>query len=323
MKKKVSIITVHYNEPAMTERLLRALAPRLGDEMEWIVVDNGSEPARSLEPFVARFPSVRFLFSEENLGFAGGNALALPHASGQYLFFLNNDAVPEPEAIGLLADFLDSHPKAGAVSPLLVQRAGAEARAEVLYAGKTRVHPLTGRNRTLGEKSFDPEQWRIPFRTHYVHGAAMMVRREVVRSVGFMDAAYFLYYEELDWGERMRRAGWELWVVPQARVWHDESHTVGKGSPLKVFFQTRNRWRFMWRNQRVWQALIFSVWFFGIALPARFFAEASRGRKQHLQALWDAVCWIAGSRRLRAHLENRWKPGGGVACPPDSGASKR
>lgn len=306
--KKVSIITVHYNEPEMTHRLLRALAPLIGEAVEWVVVDNGSAPERSVRPFADVFPNVRFVFSDRNLGFAGGNALALPHVSGRYLFFLNNDALPEPDAMDRLAAFLDAHPRAGAVSPLILAKAGADAPPRVLYAGKTPVHPLTGRNATLGRGATDPGRWPEPFPTAYVHGAAMMVRREVLDTVGFMDADYFLYYEELDWGERMRRAGWELWVEPRARVWHDESHTVGTDSPLKVFFLNRNRWRFMWRNRTRWQAMAFAAWFFAVAVPMQALGALRRGQRAHLVALRDAVRWVLGSAAFRQKLENHWKP---------------
>ncbi len=307
--KKVSIITVHYNEPEMTHRLLQALAGACDESVECIVVDNGSRPDRSARRLEPRFPQVRFVYSEKNLGFAGGNALALPHASGRYLFFLNNDAVPEPEAIARLAAFLDSNPQAGAVSPLILAKAEEKnARVRVLYAGKTRVHPLTGRNRTLGQGATTWHQWSEPMPTAYVHGAAMMVRREVLDSAGFMDADYFLYYEELDWGERMRRAGWELWVEPRARVWHDESHTIGADSPLKVFFLNRNRWRFMWRNRAGWQAPAFAVWFLVVAVPGQAVRACYRGQRGHLAALRDAVYWVFGSAAFRQKIENRWKP---------------
>lgn len=306
--KKVSIITVHYNEPEMTHRLLQALAEACDESVECIVVDNGSRPEKSVRPLEQQFPQVRFVYSEKNLGFAGGNALALPHATGRYLFFLNNDALPAPGAISRLAAFLDSHPRAGAVSPLILAKAGSEGAAQVLFAGKTRVHPLTGRNRTLGRGATAWHQWSAPMPTAYVHGAAMMVRREVLETVGFMDAQYFLYYEELDWGERMRQAGWEMWVVPQARVWHDESHTVGTESPLKVFFLNRNRWRFMWRNRAGWQALAFAVWFFVVAVPMQAVRACYHGQRAHLAALRDAVRWVLGNAAFRQKIENQWKP---------------
>ncbi len=305
-RRKVSVITVHYNAPAMTRRLLRSLQQIEGD-YEVIVVDNGSAPVHSARLWADEFPQVRFVYSDENLGFAGGNALALPHAQGRYLFFLNNDAFPDSQTISRLVQFLDGHPRAGAVSPLILARGQNGRPAQVLYAGKTALHPLTGRNRTLRRGTTAWHLWQDPFRTAYVHGAAMMVRREVIDQVGFMDERFFLYYEELDWAERMRSVGWELWVEPRAHVWHDESYTIGPQSGLKVFFQTRNRWYFMWRNRPTWAFAAFAAWFFAVVIPKQWLAFARKGYGVQRRAVIDALRWVLGSQANRRRIDARWK----------------
>lgn len=82
----------------------------------------------------------------------------------------------------------------------------------------------------------------------YLHGAAMLIKREVVNRVGPMPEIYFLYYEELDWCTAMTRAGYVLWYEPLCTVFHKESQSTGQQSPLRIFYLTRNRLLYSWRN---------------------------------------------------------------------------
>ena len=111
---KVSIITVNFNQPRVTEELL-ATIPAIED-FEIIVVDNGSEKDVT-QQLQINYPTVKFFRSEKNLGFAGGNNLGILQASGEYLFFVNNDTEFTPGLMEILSEVLDKHPEVGMVSP--------------------------------------------------------------------------------------------------------------------------------------------------------------------------------------------------------------
>ena len=118
----------------------------------------------------------------------------------------------------------------------------------IQYAGYTPLSKITLRNKSIGFGEQDNGQYDTPHPTPYAHGAAMMVKREVIEQVGMMPECYFLYYEELDWSMMIRRTGYEIWYEPACTVFHKESQTTGQQSPLKTYYIIRNRLLFAQRN---------------------------------------------------------------------------
>lgn len=119
----------------------------------------------------------------------------------------------------------------------------------------------------------------------------MMVKRETVEWAGLMPEVYFLYYEELDWCCRIRQAGYQIYYQPSALVFHKESMTVGKGNPLKVYYQTRNRILFMRRNVSTLPLFIFLLYFAVFALPKAIVLYGLRRQFSFLEALLNGVGW--------------------------------
>ena len=107
---------------------------------------------------------------------------------------------------------------------------------------------ITLRNRSIGFNEEDHGQYDVAHTTPYAHGAAMMVKREVVEKAGLMPECFFLYYEELDWSMMIRRAGYQLWYDPCCTIYHKESQSTGQNSPLRTYYITRNRLLFAQRN---------------------------------------------------------------------------
>lgn len=289
MQKKVSIITVHYNQQEATIRLLDSVRALDYPHIEMIVADNGSADNLG-EIMRRRYPEFKYVRSERNLGFAGGNNLGIEAATGDYLFFVNNDARVTPESVGILVDFLEKNPTVGAVSPLICyDERDSIGRDIIQYAGMTDIHPITGRNRTEGAKASDRGQFSEPFPTAYAHGAAMMVTRATLAKVGPMSEDYFLYYEELDWCERIRKAGFEIWVAPQARVYHAESLTMQKLGAKKTFYLTRNRIWFMRKWSQGWRLFAFYAYMALIAAPLHSIRRLVDGEVEPLRAFWKGL----------------------------------
>jgi hypothetical protein len=220
----------------------------LGDEsIEVIVVDNAStqDEATVIEK---RYPQVKVIRSKDNLGFAGGNNWGIKAAQGKYLFFLNNDTLLRPQASDLrpLISRLESSPKTGLVCPKIKFSWGNQM---IQFAGYTPLTPITMRNKAIGCGEVDHGQFDTPHLTPYAHGAAMMIKREVIEKAGLLPECYFLYYEELDWSMMIRRAGYDIWYEPACTIFHKESQTTGQNSPLRTYYITRNRLLFAQRNQ--------------------------------------------------------------------------
>lgn len=244
---KLSIITINYNGLKDTCELLDTL-PLEDNSLEVIVVDNASkeDEASIIEQ---RYPTVTVIRSPQNFGFAGGNNLGIKAAHGEYLFFLNNDTVLRHQTSDIrpLIDRLESSDKIGAVCPKI--RFSWEHHP-IQYAGYTPLSPITMRNHAIGFGEDDHGQYDTPHPAPYAHGAAMMVKREVIDKAGFMPECYFLYYEELDWSMMIRRAGYDIWYEPACTIYHKESQTTGQASALRTYYVTRNRLLFVRRNNR-------------------------------------------------------------------------
>lgn len=298
----VSIITVNYNQPEVTCQLIESVRRQPYRDAEVIVVDNGSQKA-PFAPFAARYPEIIFINSSENLGFAGGNNLGIQAARGDYFFFVNNDAELTADTIPTLLAAFEQVPNIGAISPRLCYWPDTANTHDIIqYAGTTPVHPMTARNRTIGERETDHGQYHVPpHPTAYTHGAAMMVPRAVVERIGSWPTEFFLYYEELDWCEQIRRAGYEIYIAPAALVYHKESLTVGQESPLKTYYLNRNRILFMRRN-RGWASWVAFLPFLAlITVPKNLLTYALRGRWDLAKAFAGAVTWnVRDALRMNA-----------------------
>jgi len=239
----ISFITICYNGFKDTCELIESLQEKLHSvTYEIIVVDNASHEDEAAK--ISRlYPSVIAIRSEVNRGFSGGNNIGIRAARGKYLFFINNDTYIESDAISCLVERLESRPEIGGVSPKI---RFAFPPQHIQFAGFTPLSRITLRNHMLGFGCPDDGKYDTP----HLHGAAMMIKREVVEKAGMMPEIFFLYYEELDWSTSMTRVGYELWYEPRCTVFHKESQSTGQLSRLRTYYLTRNRLLYARRNLR-------------------------------------------------------------------------
>lgn len=259
MSKLISIITVNYNGFNDTCELIDTL-PLNDDSLEVIVIDNASEKNEALL-IEARYPNVKAIRSNTNLGFAGGNNLGINAATGKYLFFINNDTIIKDFNINVLINRLESSNEIGMVCPKI--RFAWEDNP-IQFAGYTKLSRITLRNKAIGFGEKDMGQHNTPHPTPYAHGAAMLVKREALEKVGKMPECYFLYYEEYDWSIMFRRAGYEIWYEPLFTIYHKESKSTGQNSPLKTYYITRNRLLLARRNEKTYIKYIIYCYLIGI-----------------------------------------------------------
>ncbi len=173
--KSVSIITVNFNQSLVTEELLLSInSTNTYPNINIIVVDNGSKENDTLA-WAAKYPDVKFIRSEVNLGFAGGNNIGVKEAEGDYLFFVNNDTEFTPGLVQGLVNVLNERPEVGMVSPKLMYFDNPDM---IQYAGYTNMNYYTARNYCIGQFETDKGQYdNIIGPTGYAHGAAIMVRK--------------------------------------------------------------------------------------------------------------------------------------------------
>lgn len=266
MAKDLAVIIVSWNTRDLTLGALRTLYQDLdanGPEADVWVVDSASSDA-SPDAIRKHFPRVALIASETNLGFAGGNNHALrligfhDEPSGMEIngnlpravYLLNPDTLTQPGATRTLYDALFSLPRAGVVGAQLAYGDGSFQHGAFRFPGLGQLivdlFPVPGR---LYESSFNGRYPRAayekaePFPVDHTLGATMMIHREAILQTGIFDEQYFMYCEEIDWSLRIRRAGWEIYAVPAARVTHLAGQSTGQNHPQSQMNLWRSRLR--------------------------------------------------------------------------------
>lgn len=288
MPKKVSIISVNYNHSHVTDAMLDSVyAYNTYAPLEIIVVDNGSKD-NPVPAWQQKYPGVTFVRSEANLGFAGGNNLGIQHATGDYLFFINNDTEITPGLIETLVATLEQHPECGIISPKIRYYDKPDM---LQYAGFTPMDYYTCRNKCIGQFETDNGQYdNLTGETGYIHGAAMMLPRTAMEKAGLMPENYFLYYEEMDWCEKVKRAGYTIRINMQALIYHKESISVGAKSAMKEFFMNRNRILFIRRNCGFATRAIFWTYFLCVVTPRNILSYL-KDKQPFTGVLLKAIWW--------------------------------
>lgn len=237
----ISIITVNYNQAALTVEFIRSIQASDYSNFEIIVVDNCSpEDASWIQD---SFPNIIYIAAPENGGFAYGNNLGIEKAKGEYLFFINNDTTITKNCLSLLLNFCQQKSNVGAVSPRIVY---ADTPSKVQFSGGY-LNPFTSQIVWQNQQKSEQEHQTFECETDIVHGAAMFVPAKVIKDIGGMPEEYFLLYEEFDWSLTIRKAGYKLYYFGTPIVYHKVSQSI-KNSPFKAFYMARNRLLFIRRH---------------------------------------------------------------------------
>jgi hypothetical protein len=254
--------------------------------MEVIVIDNASngDEATIIQQ---NYPYIKVIKSEKNLGFAGGNNLGIKIAKGQFILFVNNDTIFKEFSIQFLIDRLESSPKIGVVCPKIRFSWGNN---QIQYCGFTPLSKITIRNRSIGFGEKDLGQYDSPHSTPYAHGAAMMIKREIIDKVGIMPECYFLYYEEIDWSIMITRAGYDIWYEPKCTIYHKESQTTGQNSPLRTYYITRNRLLLVKRNWDGISKYISYLYLISLVASRDIIKNMIKGHFIHVKAIIKGIC---------------------------------
>lgn len=256
MVTELAVVIVSWNTRDLTLDALRTLYADLethGPEAQVWVVDSASSDGTP-EAIEREFPQVTLVVSDTNSGFARGNNHALrligfndqPVASDttqlpKAVYLLNPDTRTHPGATSTLYTALFSLPRAGVVGAQLEYADRSFQHGAFRFPGISQViidlFPVPGRfydsslNGRYPRQSYQGQQ---PFPVDHTLGATMMLRREVIQETGLFDERYFMYCEEIDWSMRIRRAGWEIYCVPTARVTHLGGQSTSQIRPQSV-----------------------------------------------------------------------------------------
>jgi GT2 family glycosyltransferase len=253
----VSVVIVGWNAKHYLELCLQSLAAAPRRSMEIIVVDNASSDG-SAEMIASRFPHVKLIRSNENLGFSKGNNVAIRQCQGRYIALVNPDVIVFPGCLDALADFLDEHPKVGNVGPRILN-------PDLSLQSSCRRFPTlwnnfcsaTGLATVFKNSKFLAGEHMFYFphdRTLAVDilvGCFSMIRREAFDEVGLLDEDLFMYGDDVDWCRRCWKAGWQVVFYPGAEAIHDRGKTTAP-YPVRFAVAQQRSVLYYWRKHHGW-----------------------------------------------------------------------
>ena len=280
----VHVVLINWNSAQDTMECLESLMAQEGASLECIVVDNCSR-GDSVEQIRSRYPQVHIIENDRNLGFPAGNNAGIRYAleqNAKTVFILNNDTIAEPGMVRLLLDHLT--PAVGAVTPA------------IFYASQPdEIWSIGGMMNPLLLEMINPPGSRVslpagPVERDFITGCAMLIHADVLRKVGMFDESYFpIYYEDLDLCLRIRRGGYRMRLVPQARLLHKVSRASGgQYSPRVYYLMGRNSGYYFRKHMRFWQAPVIVAYRLGSALKTSVKLFKSK-RFESLSAYWAGL----------------------------------
>lgn len=236
--KRVDVVVLNWNGWQDTLSCLASLARLDYPDFRLLVVDNGSTDG-STGKISEAMPWVEVLQTGANLGFGGGCNAGMRHAlSGDaaYVWLVNSDATVDSGALSALVKMARENPVLGAVGSVLHE---ADQPHVIQLWGGGRVNFWLGLSR----------HQTSPGVPDFISGASVLLSRAALEEVGLFDEqTFFMYWEDTDLAFRLRSAGWQLAVADKSHVWHKQSATLGKGSPLLDQYFTQSAVRFFRRH---------------------------------------------------------------------------
>jgi GT2 family glycosyltransferase len=233
------VVTLNWNLSADTIACVESVVAAGVASERIVIVDNGSTDD-SVRRFRTRFPTASLICNQRNLGFGEGMNQGIRHAlerGASSVLILNNDTIIDPHMVTILVEAYDALEDAAILGPAIYYH---DMPSRIWRLGDKRVRwlPMPLRVRR------DPERCPSPFQVDYVTGCGMLTRREVFERIGLFDKRYFMYFEDADFCRRARDAGFTVWCVPQARMWHKVSLTAQRDKPSNRYHRALNQVRF-------------------------------------------------------------------------------
>lgn len=237
---EISIVVLNWNDRKHTEICLESLANcSKSRSVETIVVDNASDDG-SPEMVAAKFPDVKLIRNQENIGFPRGNNTGIRASQGEYVFVLNSDIKVLADCVDALVDYMAAHPDVGMVAPKILNR-------DMTHQSSCRQAPTLWNNfcSASGLARLLP-QWKLFSGEHMLYfsgeetrdvdvlvGCFWLVRREAMKEFGLLDEGFFIYAEDVDWCLRCRKAGWRVVFFAGAEAIHYRGVSTMSKDPVR------------------------------------------------------------------------------------------
>lgn len=258
MTSSVLVVTVTYNSTHAVRSFLASLPAAGTSVAEVVVADNASDEGAETGELV-RAAGYRFLQLDRNEGYGGGVRAAVEAARSEFRYILvaNPDVVFQPGSIDALVVAADELPSAGSLGPRILDADGT------VYPSARRLPSLrTGVAHALFGRIWPGNPWTVRYRAErltearrdagWLSGACVLVRAEAYREVGGFDPAYFMYFEDVDLGDRLGKAGWRNVYIPEAVVTHTGAHSTSRESHRMERAHHDSAYRYLARKYAGW-----------------------------------------------------------------------
>jgi GT2 family glycosyltransferase len=258
--------------------------------LELIAVDNGSTDG-TLAMLQAEFPTVRLIRNDTNLGFARPINQALHASQGKYVILLNPDTIVLPGAINALVAYLESHPEVGICGPKVLNRDGTLQKA--CKRGVSR--PWAAFSYFSGLSTLFPHSKRFGgYLLNYldedeinevdgISGSCMLVRRQVIEQIGYLDERFFAYQEDADYCFQAKKSGWKVVYLPTAQIIHFGGQGGSRVQPYRSIYEWHRSYYLYYRKNLAGDYFFLFNWFYyllmGIKLAAALIANTFRTDK--------------------------------------------
>ncbi|EOM75387.1 glycosyltransferase family 2 protein [Rhodococcus rhodnii] len=281
MSSKLAVVTVTYSPGEHLERFLSTLAAATTHEHVVVMADNGSTDGAP-EAAEAAFENARLLRTGGNIGYGGAVNRAVAELTDvDYVVIANPDVRWSEGAIDELLAAAERWPRAGALGPLVNEPDGS------VYPSAREVPGIvSGAGHAVLGRIWPGNPWTRRYRQQdiavserpvgWLSGSCLLVRRDAFDSIDGFDSRYFMYMEDVDFGDRLGRAGWLNVYVPSAHVTHAKGHAAGRHPEIMLPAHHRSAYRFQAdRHPHVWQVPLRVALRIGLAVRSRLAVRAA------------------------------------------------
>jgi len=274
---KLSICIVTYNARKWLKGCLDSIDDNTKlDNLEIIVVDNGSKDG--VEELLNRdYPHVRFIGNDNNQGYTRPMNQSLQAAHGKYLMQLNPDTSVLPAAFDQLIDFMDRNEQIGICGPKVLNRDGTfqkqcrrgEPRPLAMISYFLKLSNLFPSSKMLGGYLLEYEDEDATIEVDALSGSCMVIRREVVDQIGYLDEQFFAYQEDTDMCTRARHAGWKVYYYPQAQIIHYGGQGGSRVEPYRSIIEWHRSYWLYYKKHLADDYFFFVNWIYYLLMVAK------------------------------------------------------
>lgn len=261
---KLSIIIVNWNTKNLLDKCLTSVLRETKNvDFEIFVVDNASSDG-STQMVQEKYPEIKLIANKENRGFAAANNQAIKQAAGDYVLMLNPDAVILNNAGDKAISILQKRPEAGILGPKTYNKDGSVQKTvrknpglttQLIFPSKMKqIFPGWKTLKNYYQENFDYEQEQF---AEQIQGSFMLIKKEVFDKIGLLDEKFFIWFEEVDFCQRAREAGFKIIYSPSVEINHCGSESFIQVPTLKKQgIYNRSLLYYFWKHKPKWQFFI-------------------------------------------------------------------